>query len=107
VWAKELDVEVMRRINEQAIEQRVDMVRRHSQNSKEMQDKALEFLRENELKGANAAIRLWVEATQIEKASLGLDALIDTVSKLTDQDLLAKIKKLAVDNEVTPEDFNV
>jgi hypothetical protein len=75
--------------------ERVEMLNRHAEAGKEMQETALEYLRNNKEKlGPGSAVRLWVEGLRVERESRGLPSLVAEINKTSDEDLMTMMEKL-------------
>jgi len=109
--AQKLDEKVDNQLQEIAIKDKIEMLERHAELAKEMQDLAVEYLK-NKKDDLNpqSAVRLWVEGVKIERESRGLPSLITQISEATDDDLEKMIDKLLseVENqEELPEEVEI
>lgn len=101
--AKNLDDGVEKTMNEALIVTKVEMLQRHMDVAKKMQDLAIDYLEshKDDLTSATA-VRLLVESVRIERESVGIPGMLDKMSRKTDEQLLDEVKKLV---EESPLDF--
>ena len=92
--ALELDSEVASRIESELIQEKVEMFRRHTEIAVELQDKALLFLREEGIKDSATALKALLSAVELEKASRGIDRVLESVGTRTDEQLMDELRKL-------------
>lgn len=92
--ALELDTEVASRIETELIQEKVEMFRRHTEIAVELQDKALKFLRDEGIKDSNTALKALLSAVELEKASRGIDRVLESVGTRTDEQLMDELRKL-------------
>jgi len=93
--AKELDDTIKATVDTKVVSEKVEMLERHAVISKEMQDIAIDYLREHkdDLTAATA-VRLWLEGVRIERESRGLPSLITGVVNSSDEELVQHIQDL-------------
>ena len=93
--------ELIDEINQRVIAEKVEMLSRHTKLGQEMQDMALDYLKENvdEL-SSPAAIRLLVEGIRIERESRGVPEALEKISKMSDEQLLSEVKKIVSQSPV-------
>ncbi len=98
--AKMLDEEINEVIIDKTVSEKIEMLERHTKTAVEMQNIALEYLREHkdELNPYNA-IRLLVEGVRIERESRGIPEALKKMTELSDEKLLEEIKKLLSDGQ--------
>lgn len=97
----ELDQKVMNTLDATLIQEKVEMLHRHTQVAEKMQSLAVDAIekhlieeRDPEWLTASSAIRLLTEGIRIERESRGIPGMLEKISKRSDEDLLEDIKKL-------------
>lgn len=106
--ADELDKEVARRLEEQMVTEKMQMLQRHAEIGLKAQEIALRFLEENEDEiTPSSAVRLLVDGVRIERDSRGLSNLLDEISKMSDEKLLEQLKKTVEGKEFDIEQIEV
>lgn len=100
--AAELDSLVRAAIDSQAVSEKVEMLTRHAQTGKTMQDLALAYLKDHadDLK-TQTAVRMLVDGIRIERESRGLPSLITEAIDQTDEEIMSSIEKLLSAVEVS------
>lgn len=102
--AEELDNQVTRTIVEKAVAEKVEMLKRHAEVGRKMQEMAIEYLEEHkEYLSSNSAVRLLVEGIRIERQSVGLPEAIEDLASVSDDSLLDRIRELIASSPVTIE----
>lgn len=94
--ATDMDAEVLTRVEDQLIQDKVEMINRHIEIAKEMQETGLNYLRsldENDLT-PQVAFRLVVEGIRIESESVGIPSALKKLATMTDEQLTDEVKKL-------------
>lgn len=94
--ATDMDAQVLDKLEDQLIEQKVEMVNRHITIAKEMQETGLEYLRnldDNDLT-PQVAFRLVVEGIRIESESVGIPSALKKLATMTDEQLTDKVKEM-------------
>lgn len=105
--AASLDEQVERAINERLVAEKVEMLNRHAETAKKMQEWSIDWLENNIDKlNSNAAIRLWVEAIRIERESKNVPTAWSDTGRLSDEDLQKKLIAIVrgTPPEVSPND---
>ncbi len=103
-WADEMDELVMQEIQGRTIEEKVKMFERFTETAQEMQNLALEWLRENKTKiNAIAAVRLLVDGVRIESEARGVPEVLRRMVKMTNDELLDEVKQLLAKTPVAME----
>jgi len=93
--AVSLDEQVSRQMQERLISEKVQMLNAHADIGHEMQQMALDYLREHPEKlNPNAAVRLLVEGVNIERESRGIGKSVMQMIDRSDEDLLKQINEL-------------
>ena len=93
-WADEMDTLVMQEIRGRTIEEKVQMFERFTEVGTEMQNIALDWLRENKNKiNAIAAVRLLVDGVRIESEARGVPQVLRKMIDMTNEELLDEVKK--------------
>jgi carbamoylphosphate synthase large subunit len=98
--ADETDKKVSLELESRMIADKVEMLNRHAGVAREMQDKALEYLRENGVGTARNAIELLVKGLEIERNSVGAPVIAAKLSDLTDVQLLDELKLLVSSSKI-------
>jgi len=103
-WSKEwrerariLDEQVMRELETRMVAEKVEMLRRHADVGKDMQDIAIEYLdKEENIKKVtpSVALRLLVEGIKIERASRGMPDVLEEAINKSDEELMDDIAGL-------------
>jgi hypothetical protein len=84
--ADEMDLQVQRQLEITAVQERVEMFKRHAVAAREIQDKGLKYLQEHDFDSAASAIRGIVEGVRIERDSVGIpDALLKMAAMNNEQ----------------------
>lgn len=91
--ADELDQQVKDKFSAEVIETKVEMLRRHADIGRELQDIGLDWLREhtNELTAA-AVTRLIKDGYEMEKASVGVPEALTKMLSTSDEELIKQIE---------------
>ena len=99
--AEQINLEIKDTFIEKTVAEKVEMLRRHSRDSQEIQNIALEYLRVNkdDLTPA-AAVRLYQLGVDIERDSVGIPDALEKMSKLDDESLLSEISAIISDGKV-------
>lgn len=94
--ARALDEEVVHRVQEIAIQRKVEMFERHAETGRILLERGLEHvLKENsEIGSMTEAIKLIKLGAELERASTGGAQAITDISKMTDSSLISTISKL-------------
>ena len=90
-----LDKQVTDEMNKRLIEVKIEMLNRHAQIAVELENKALESLRQLEKLSEAGSIRLLELGIKVEQGSRGIPEMLDKMRKLSDDDLLKQIQELA------------
>ena len=93
--AEILDDEVKHQIEAYAIAKKVEMLTRHSDVGKELQEAGAKYLKENldKLK-PSTAVRMIVEGVRIEQNSRGIGTAFKEMVEMPDEELTSKIESL-------------
>ena len=93
--AETLDDEVKNQIEAYAIAKKVEMLTRHSDVGRELQESGADYIRENldKLK-PSTAIRMIVEGVRIEQNSRGIGTAFKEMIEMPDDELTSKIEDL-------------
>lgn len=99
----ELDQQVRDKFSKEVIETKVEMLKRHSQVGKELQDIGLEWLRENQdALTPSAVVRLIKDGYEIERASVGVPEALTKMLSVSDEEL-----KKQIEAALTGEDLEI
>jgi hypothetical protein len=101
-WVKEfreravaLDAEVFNQIGNKMIAEKVEMLQRHATVGTEMQNMAMEYLKDHKGDlGISSAVRLLVAGVEIERESRGIATTVEKIAKMNDEELEEEIQKL-------------
>lgn len=93
--AEFLDKQVTEEMNKRLIEIKIEMLNRHAELAVEMENKALESLRQLDKLSEAGSIRLLELGIKIEQGSRGIPEMLEKMRKLSDDDLLKQIQELA------------
>lgn len=98
--AAKLDEGVEKTLDEAMIKTKVEMLQRHVELARNMQDIGLDFLANTEKDmTAASAVRLLVEGIRIERESIGIPGALEKMSDKTDEELLEELKKMLKGSE--------
>lgn len=95
VQAKELDDQVQKQLQDYMIKEKVEMLHRHADSGKKIQEMALKYLdaHQDEIT-VTTAIRMWVEGAKIERSSRGIAPMLEDISDASDEKLASELEKL-------------
>jgi len=94
--AEMMDERLAQELEGRLVKEKVEMLYRHANVGKLMQNKALaclDSIEPSEL-STSAAVRLLVEGVRIERESIGLPQALEKMLNETDEDLLNRVEKL-------------
>lgn len=99
--ASKLDEGVRNTLDTAVIQAKIEMLKRHVETSKEMQNIGIEWLKahKDELTGASA-VRLATEGMRIERESLGIPGALLRMSEKSDDELLEELRQLIEESPV-------
>ena len=95
--ADALDAQVSREVENLAIQEKVEMFKRHAQVGKELMDKGIAYLNDAEHGGidsANAALRAIFDGAELEKQSRGVPQALLRLADMSDTQLANIIETL-------------
>lgn len=92
--AEKLDRRASERYEEEYVAQKAQMMARHATVGRELIDKGWNWVQNNQIRSAHAALRAIELGIEIEKDASNLAALLDTVSKMGDEKLMTKLDTL-------------
>lgn len=93
--ADKMDAEVADQLKDKLIQEKVEMVQRHTAVAKHMQEMAIKYLNANEKDlSPHIAVRLLVEGIRIESENVGIPAVLKKMAQMTDDDLLKEVQDL-------------
>lgn len=106
--ADELDTELAKRMEEKLITERMEMLNKHADYGVNMTHLGWEYLvtHKDEI-NPNSAVRLVVEGIRIERDSRGLANLVEEVNSMSDDKLLAKLKKTLENKDFDPDKIDL
>lgn len=103
--AAKLDEGVEKTIDEAMIKTKVEMLQRHVELARSMQDIGLDFLSESAKDmTAASAVRLLVEGIRIERESIGIPGALEKMSEKTDEELMEELKKMLKGSEAVSDE---
>ena len=85
--AAELDQEVADALKSGAIGEKIEMHKRHADMGQELAQLGIDFLKEYGIDDPKTAVRAIVAGTDLEARSRGVDKVLETVSKMSDDEL--------------------
>jgi hypothetical protein len=110
VWASELnwkeraldqDEEVRKQLEHQAIATKVEMLNRHAETGKELQQIGIEYIREHlDQIRPSTAVRMIIEGIRIEEGSRGIGTALKEALEMTDDELTSKVEDLLLKSKV-------
>lgn len=101
--AREMDREVTKQMETYAVEQRVDMLKRHANAAKQLQLEGIKYLLEHPPEKTSDAIRMVTEGIRIEKESVGLPEALTKIAEMKDKPLTDLISQLI--HRLTPDEI--
>jgi hypothetical protein len=87
-------------LDNSAIKERVEMLKVHAKIGKDLSQKGVDYLRDNDLSTATEAIRAIVEGTNLERQSAGYADFLARITQATDEQLDRELKKFMGSGEV-------
>jgi len=92
-YAEFLDSQVIKKIDSQLIEERVEMLNRHAQYAKDLIEKSWEYIEENGLENSRNAVNAIIQGIKVERESSGLPVreLLDVQNK-SDSELIESLR---------------
>jgi len=106
IQSKNLDDQVMRKLNEKLVEEKLEMLQRHADTGKEIQDIAFKYIKDNTDKlNINSAARLWIAGVEVERDSRGIPDALKKLNEMSNEDLMKKLEDIIVQSpgELLPE----
>jgi len=94
--ARILDSLIKEKMDTIIVAEKIEMLKRHANIGKNMQEGALKWLEENgnDLMNSSAAVRLLVEGIRIERESVGIPTSLEKIMHLSDEDLQKEVEKI-------------
>lgn len=92
--ADELDAQVKHAVEIRAVEEKVEMLRRHSAVAKELINRGMDFLNQHGLDKSADALRAVISGVEIERTAVGMPEALERVSKMSDEGLLQTLEHL-------------
>jgi hypothetical protein len=91
-----LDKQLANEIEGRLIQEKVEMLYRHGEIGRTMQNRALEKLETVEIEDlpTSAAVRLLVEGVRIERESVGLPQALEKMINSSDEDIMDRLESL-------------
>lgn len=94
-FGDELDQQVNKELEDRLVKEKVEMLSRHAETGKEVQNIALEWLRTNrDNLNAIAAARLLFAGADLERMSLGIPKALESMMQMKDEDILKRIQDI-------------
>jgi hypothetical protein len=94
--AMDMDQEVIDVLQEKLIQSKVEMMSRHVELSKRMQETGFRVLDENlDHISVGNAVRLIIEGVRIERESNGIPEMLEKMALMTDEQVIKTIEQLA------------
>lgn len=105
--AEELDQEVKDQFSAEVVQTKVEMLRRHAEIGKELQDIGLEWIRENKGSLTAAAVtRLIKDGYEMERASVGVPEALTKMLSVSDEELKKQIEAALTGDDLELFDAN-
>lgn len=89
-----IQTEVQQRTDRELVQIRMDMMKRHAQRAKEVNDMAFKYLDETGFDSSASAVTALFKAFEEEKKSTGMELALFEVFTLSDEDLSKKMNSL-------------
>lgn len=89
-----LDQQVADEMNRRLIQEKIEMLTRHAQVGRDMQNRALDELQKLPNLSEAGSIRLLEFGAKLERESAGIPEMLKDIMKLTDEQLVQKINDL-------------
>jgi len=105
--ADDLDTQVAEDLEKRMIADKVEMLTRHANIARDMQEKSLEFIKDHELNNIRTAIDLLTKAIDIERNSVGTPVIAAKLGDMSDEELFQELKFLVSGSkisEISPND---
>lgn len=93
-WADSMDAQVDKIVEDDLINERVKMLRDQASLGKELQTKALDYLRVNGFDSSSSAVSAIKLGVDTERTSRGISDRLVKMTKLTDEELSEETQKL-------------
>lgn len=111
-YAIELDEQAMNTLEQEIIADKVEMLKRHADIGKKMQEMSMEYLNEHGVGSSRNAIQLLVSGMEIERISVGTPKIASKYVNMSDQQLLDELKRVVTGGKLlmeleAPSDPNV
>lgn len=99
--ADRLDAELKQEMEHRLVQEKVEMLYRHAEVGRKIQEKALDCLDtiDPDKLSASAAVRLLVEGVRIERDSVGLPQALEKMIDADDEDLLNRVQELTKESQ--------
>lgn len=113
MWADELDVQAMSKVEDALIQQKVNMLKRHAEDAMSLQQMAVAYLRTEGFDTASSAVTAFVRGAEIERTSRGIGDLMLKMAKMDNNALTNEIMGLIqrasendqiIDMDIIPEE---
>ena len=99
--AEKQDEKVRQELEEKLVAVKVEMLERHAETGKEIQQIGLDYIRDNPDKiTPGIAVRMIVEGIRVEEGSRGIGAAFKKAVEMTDEDLLSTVEDLLLKSKV-------
>lgn len=100
--SRKMDAEFKAQMEGEIVRRKVEMLHRHSEVGRKMQNKAMAFIDsiDPEDLGEHAAVRMLVEGIRIERDSVGLPEALEKLISQSDEELLDRVMKITGESEV-------
>jgi len=96
--AQELDVQVNQQLEQTMVMEKLEVLKRHADIAKKMQDMAITYLDEHGPGSSRNAIEMLVKGLDIERNSIGAPSQLARISEMSNEDLMDELKRLVSDN---------
>lgn len=89
-----LDAEVAHKVENQAVQEKVEMLKRHADIGKTLQDQGTAYFKEHPVNNPSIALKMILEGAEMERESRGLPDALLKISQLSDETLESTVQKL-------------
>ena len=91
----------MNELEGRMVQEKVEMLYRHGEIGREMQNMALGRLRNMNVEdiSANSVVRFLIEGVRIERESVGVPQALEKMLNSTDEDILNRIEKITEESQ--------
>lgn len=103
-WADELDSKALTLAEDNLIQQKAEMLKRHAQIGWDLQTEGMKFLKDGGFDSSAAAVSAVIKGAQLERESRGIGETIVKMAQMTNEELkdaiLKKIRQAAENGQI-------